>query len=83
MSRQAKLAEKMKETFGGYMSVDRVEALKYNWDTIQKLTLPRYTEKAMGNLKKEGYQTPVFPKSSGTQENKFSVETTTKPFHDK
>lgn len=28
------------DSSGGYMSVDRTEALKANWDRIQKLTLP-------------------------------------------
>ena len=41
MNNQTKIPKEMKETFGGYMSVDRIEALKYNWETIQKLRLPR------------------------------------------
>jgi hypothetical protein len=27
-------------SYGGYMSVDRIEAIKTNWDKIQNLTLP-------------------------------------------
>lgn len=41
MSDDNKIPKEMKETFGGYMSVDPVAALKYNWETIQKLRLPR------------------------------------------
>jgi|GEM_PF-4857338 len=43
MKDDTKIPKEMKETFGGYMSVDRIAALKYNWETIQNLRLPRST----------------------------------------
>jgi hypothetical protein len=32
--------EKKSKSSGGYMSVDREEAIEANWDQISKLTLP-------------------------------------------
>lgn len=49
MSKSMKASDQLQKTFGGYMSVDRIEALKFNWQKIKSLTLPRTLPKKPEN----------------------------------
>lgn len=43
MDKKNERCNELKKSFGGYMAVDRVAALKHNWKKIKSLTLPGQT----------------------------------------